>query len=323
MRAPTRDQTGKEHAVLFTAVADLAVVTLMFAFAASTHSLTLLSEAVRVALMLVIEFYSLFLLRAVHRDRLGRFGFGIGKVEQVCFLAIGAALLFSGFWIMNRLVDLVLFNAQAALPLGLAIAAAVNAINTLINLLGWYAMFEASRNDDSPIFRAQLRSRVVKLVSSLFVQATLTIAALAMDPVVSTWLDGLGAAFVAVTMMTIGVQMCLECAPDLLDRPVPEVIRKRVDEAVAAAGLRPQEVTRLRTRRSGSTPHIEMTLAPLQCASRADFERKVRLVEQAIACRIDGGRIAVVVDTGLGRNVGLPAAGPIPEGTTDWRWDTT
>ena len=39
--------------------------------------------------------HALFLLRAVHRDRLRKFRFGIGKVEQICNLAIGAALLAS------------------------------------------------------------------------------------------------------------------------------------------------------------------------------------------------------------------------------------
>ena len=76
-RTPTSGQKAKEAAVLYTSLADLAIVVLMFIFAVATHSLTLLSEAVRVALMLVVEFYSLLLLRAVHRDRLRKFRFGI------------------------------------------------------------------------------------------------------------------------------------------------------------------------------------------------------------------------------------------------------
>ena len=127
MRVPTREQQAKESAVLYTALADLAIVALQTTFALTTLSLTLLSEAIRVGLMLVIEFYALFVLRALHRKRLQKFRFGIGKVEQMCDLAIGTALLFSGFWIANQVIDTLLFTHTAATPLGLATAAVISA----------------------------------------------------------------------------------------------------------------------------------------------------------------------------------------------------
>jgi divalent metal cation (Fe/Co/Zn/Cd) transporter len=298
MRAPTREQKTKETAVLYTGLADLAIVFLMFVFVLATHSLTLLSEAVRAGLMLIIEFYSLFLLRAVHRDRLRKFRFGIGKVEQFCNLAIGAALLASGFWVAHRVVDLLLFDQIAASPLGLATAAVVNAINTLINALGWFAMVAATRSDDSPIFRAQLRARLVKLVSSLFVQTTLTIAALSRDPVVSIWLDGIGAAFVAFVMISIGLQMMRECVSDLLDHAIPEGMRQRIDTIFASAGVRPEELVRLRTRRSGSLAQVELTLAPADCLSVADFRQRLGHVQRLVESHIQEAEVAVVVDAG-------------------------
>ncbi len=114
MRASTKEQKAKEAAVFYTATADLVVATLLLFFAFATSSLTLLSEAIRVGLMLVVEFYALFLLRAVHHDRLQKFRFGIGKVEQMCNLAIGAALVFSGFWVANHVVDTLIFAHRAA-----------------------------------------------------------------------------------------------------------------------------------------------------------------------------------------------------------------
>jgi len=160
MRAPSHQQKAKEAAVLYTSLADLGIVLLTFV-------------------------YAIVLLRAVHRDQLRKFRFGIGKVEQICNLAIGAALVASGFWVAQRVVETLLWGHIAASPLGLATAAVVNAINTLINGLGWLAMATAAGSDDSAIYRAQLRARTVKLVTSLVVQAALTIAALAKDPVVS------------------------------------------------------------------------------------------------------------------------------------------
>ena len=157
MGVPTPEQRAKEAAVFYTALADLVIFFFQFIFAITTQSLTLISETARLGLMLLIEFFSLFVLRAVHRDKLQKYRFGIGKVEQFCNLVIGVCLVFSGFWVANRVLDTLLYGGTAATPLGLATAAVVCAANTLVNLLGWLAMAAAARSDDSAIFRAQLR----------------------------------------------------------------------------------------------------------------------------------------------------------------------
>jgi divalent metal cation (Fe/Co/Zn/Cd) transporter len=189
MRAPTPEQKAKEAAILYTTFADVGITLLTLVFAILTLSLTLIGEALRMTLMMA-DVYSFFILRAVHRDQLRKFRFGIGKLEQICKLGIAAALVVGGFWVARRVVETLLFGQIAASPLGLAMAAVVNAINTLINTLGWFAVRAAAGNDDSSIYKAQLRSREVSLVASLIVQTTITIAVLVKDPVVSTWLDG-------------------------------------------------------------------------------------------------------------------------------------
>ena len=296
MRAPTKEQKAKEAAVLYTSTADLAIVTLLFIFAVATSSLTLLSEAIRVALMLIIEFYSLFVLRAVHRDRLRKFRFGIGKVEQMCNLAIGAALVFSGLWVAQSVVATLLFAHVAASPLGLASAAVISAINLLINILGWLAMVAAARGDDSAIYRAQLRARVVKLVSSAIVQTTITIAALAKDPVVATFFDCIGATFVAGVMVTIGFRMMAECLPDLLDHPVPEATKREIQTGLSAAGITDEELVCVRTRCAGSVPQVELTLAPSGFVSLADYSRLAARLENRLKDQLRGADVSVVVD---------------------------
>ena len=102
MRAPTQEQKAKEAAILYTYLADIGIVLLTFFFAILTLSLSLIGELLRMALMMVVDFYSFFILRAVHRHQLRRFRFGIGKVEQICHLAIGTALVVGGFWVAHR-----------------------------------------------------------------------------------------------------------------------------------------------------------------------------------------------------------------------------
>ena len=80
---PTPDQRAKERAVLYTSIADMAIVAGMILAAVGTGSLTILGEATRGGLMTAIEIYALGILYAVHRGQLRRFRFGIGKVEQI------------------------------------------------------------------------------------------------------------------------------------------------------------------------------------------------------------------------------------------------
>ena len=270
-QAPTQDQKAKEEAVLYTALADLAAVFLAATLAITTQSLALLSEAIRGGLMLIIEFYAFFILRAVHRDRLGKFRFDIGKLEQMCNLAIGASLVLSGLWIVQHVIQSLLFDQAAATPLGLATAAVIGAINLAINALGWFAMISAARSDGSAIFKGQLRARTVKLLSTLVVQKTMTIAALAKDPMIAAGLDGLGASFVAVLIVAIGFKMVWGCLPDLLDRSVPESIAAEIEAILDKAGITSAEIARIRTRRAGSFPHIELTLTTTGCLWVRDF----------------------------------------------------
>lgn len=292
-QAPTQDQKAKEAAVLYTALADLAIFFLQIAFAITTQSLALLSEAIRNGLMLTIEFFAFFTLRAVHRDRLGKFRFGIGKLEQMCNLAIGASLLLSGLWIAQRVVQSLLFDQAAATPLGLATAAVISAINLVINALGWFAMMSAARSDDSAIFRAQWRARAVKLFSSLVVQTTMTIAALAKDPMISAGLDGLGASFVGALMVAIGFKMLWGCLPDLLDRSVPKDLAAEIQATLDKAAIAPNEIARIRTRRAGNFPHIELTLATTGCLWVRDFLQRAERLDGLLRSQMPEADISI------------------------------
>ena len=296
-RTPTPEQRAKEAAVLYTALADLVALVLQIIFAITTRSLTLLSEAIRVGLMLAIEFYTYFVLRAVHRDRFGMFRFGIGHLEQMCKVVIGICLVFSGLWVGQEVVQSLFLGQAEATPLGLATAAVINAINFTINVLGWFAMNSVAKSDDSPIFKAQLRARTVKLQSSLVVQTAMTGAALAEDPVIAAWLDGLGASFVGALMVAIGCKMVWSCVPDLLDRSVSEELLVTLDSVLNEAGIGPDEIARRRTRRAGSFPHIELALTATRGDLVRDFLERAGKLEDRLRRRIPDGDIGITVHT--------------------------
>ena len=137
---------------------------------------------------------------------------------------------------------------------------------------------------------------MVSVVASLIVQTTLTVAVLVKDPVVSIWLDGLGATFVAWIMLSIGLRMMWESTPDLLDRAAPDRVSEQISGLLATAGLEPEEPVRIRTRRSGSVTQVELTLAPAPCRSMAEFTERVARIQRLVESQIPEADVSIVVD---------------------------
>jgi divalent metal cation (Fe/Co/Zn/Cd) transporter len=241
----------------------------------------MLSEAVRSQLMLTISFYAFWVMRTVHRGRLSRYEYGVGKIEQLIWVVVGPSLVIAGLWVARSVVATVLSSKPAASPLGLTLAALVNGINLMVNFVGWYVMHVAARDDLSGVFGAQLRARLTMLLSSLFLQATLTVAALAKDDVIALGLDAVGAIFVVGLMLYNGLTMIGHALPDLLDAPAAEGLQALIRRTVADA-LPAGEVASVRTRRSGPTTFAEVGVFDGALASLAALGQSRAAIEDEL-----------------------------------------
>jgi divalent metal cation (Fe/Co/Zn/Cd) transporter len=294
MRTPTRQEQAKERSFLYTSLADTVIVALLVIFALATGSLTLLGEAIRGVLMLTIQFYALWVLLALHRDRLARFQYGLGKMEQFVWVVIALGLLVSGLWVARTVIETIFTAQTAASPLGLTWAAIVNAINTLVNALGWFAMVAASDDDDSEVYRAQLRARFTMLISALILQGTLTAAALAKDAAIALVLDAVGAIFVTCLMLYNGFSMIARALPDLLDAPASAELGATIRQSVAAV-VAEADIMAIRTRRAGRQTFAEVTIAASAFPSLAALAARTAAIRQSLQRQGAEVDLAVVV----------------------------
>jgi divalent metal cation (Fe/Co/Zn/Cd) transporter len=257
---PTAEQLGQERSLFFTNLADIFMITTLSIVAITTGSLTILSEAVRGILLVSIQFYSMWVFWAMHRGKLRHFEYGAGKIEQLVWVIVGAGLIMAALWVAWVVVETVFSAQPAASPLGLAIAAIVNAINNVINGLGFYSMYTASRGKESGIFGAQLRARLTMLTATALLQVTLTIAALAKDADIALFLDASGAIFIVGLKLQTGLRMIGQGLPALIDAPadrqVASQIRSLVEEAVPDA-----QIAAVRTRQVGKTIFARVDIA--------------------------------------------------------------
>lgn len=243
-------QRAQERSVSYTLAADTAILVVVVTVALLTGSLTLMSEGLRIFIILAAGYWNLWCLMSVHRNNFSRYHFGSHKFEHLASVLCGLGLIAAGFLVAEGVISLISAQREAASPPGLAMAAVVNAINVLINVYGWIAMVRSSTDSPSEAFRAQLRVRMTLLITSGTVQVTLTAAALAQDPFIAILLDATGAAFVAVIMLSHGLKMIWRSMPVMLDTASSPDFRSTLVAAVRK--LLPEAVIHsIRTRRIG------------------------------------------------------------------------
>lgn len=259
-RIPSIEERAAERAVVNPVIADFGTSVLLLLVGVAAGSLTLIGEGIRSFLMLAASIYASFVLFAIHRGRMSRFEFGPDKVERFATLVVGLGLFVSGFWIASGALATVMEPGPAVSSLWLALAAITNAVNAAVNVAGWLGMRAATPGNPSDVFMAQIHARMTMMVSSLFLQVTLTIAAFAKDPALATAMDALGAAFVAVLMIIRGSAMLLSALPHILDYHPDPALAGRIERA--AGGVLPSaRIVHLRTRPYGNGTQAEIKMA--------------------------------------------------------------
>jgi cation diffusion facilitator family transporter len=293
-QAAVLDQTARAHerSMAFALLLDCSIGTVYLLVALVSGSLTLAAETIRGWLLNAVEIYALVVMRRINRGRFAEFEFGAGKLEQMCNVAIAVSMLVGAAWIAYHALGLLLVPLAGA-PLGMALAAAAGAINSFINYIAWDEVRRAARRGRSTIMHAELQARVAKLISSGIVQLAMTVAALAADPVIAAWADGLGALFVSGYIVVTAIGMLRTGLPDLLDRSVDEAMQIAVLRALALQFDMYDSLDRVRSRRAGSSIFVEVRLGFASHLSFEEVDRRTHAIREAIETAIQAGEVVI------------------------------
>jgi divalent metal cation (Fe/Co/Zn/Cd) transporter len=289
----TPEHRAQERAIGFALTADMTILTVMTLVALLGGSLTLMAESVRAILMNAIEAFAFLVMRRIHRGALIGFEYGAGKLEQAANLAIAAGMLGGAGWIALGALAMATGERPAGTPLGLALAAIVGAINTYINVVAWDAVRRAAHGETSLIMDGQLTARTVKLVSSLFVQLCLTVAALSTDDVIVAWADAIGALFVVGFIVVTAVGLLRVGFADLVDRAVEEEVQQAINRALAHHFADYERFDRVRSRRSGRRVFIELALGFDSGLTMAEVDRRIAALTTTLRGEIADADIAI------------------------------
>jgi divalent metal cation (Fe/Co/Zn/Cd) transporter len=281
MTVLTTEQHRREGALILAASLDCGLVVLLLLGGIAGESLTCLAEGIRGGLMTLIDLVSLVVIRKIHGGALSGFDYGTGKIEQLCSIGIAFGLAAGAMWVGYDAFDMAMAGHSDATPLGLSLAAVVGALNLLVNFISWDAVRQATKGRPSAIMSAQLSARTTKLVASLLVQVTMTVAALGKDPVVVAIADAVGALMVCVVMAHAALRLMLEAVPDLLDRSIGEVAQPALERALTVLPAS----FRFSGFRSRGTRHAFALEVRLACREGTDVG-EVALAERALAAEL-------------------------------------
>jgi divalent metal cation (Fe/Co/Zn/Cd) transporter len=293
----TPDERAKERSILRASIADATILVGLVSVGVLGGSLTMTAEAVRGGLMLTIEAFSLLVLRRIHRGMLTDLEFGTGKLEQVANLAIAGGLLGGAVWIAAGAVAMATGQRLPGMPFGLALAAVTGAVNAYINLWAWVGMRDAGATGSSLIMQAQLNSRTVKLVSSLFVQLTMTVAAISTDDVVAIWADAVGSLFVVGFIVVNAIRMLRAGFPDLIDRAVEEEVQLAINRALAQHFDDYDRFDGVRSRRSSERVFVEVALGFDGRLTMTEVDRRIAALTATIEREIAHADVTVLVSS--------------------------
>lgn len=290
----TPEQLQRERSILVAIVLDIPILALMFVSGIAGNSLTMIADAFRATLALLLEFFTFNILRRIHRGQLATMEYGAGKLEQVANAMIGLSMVGASAWVIRGVVRLTTGESATGSPAGLAFAAIVGMVNLYINVLAWDGVRRAMGTSPSLIMDAQLRLRRVKLIASAVVIVALTISALSTDHVIVAVSDGIGSLFVAVYMLREGIDVLRTSLPDLLDRSAGSEIRGVVERALFAHESLYDSCQRIRSRRSGRTTFIDVALRFDPTLSFGEVERRIGALRASIAAAVDGAEVSIV-----------------------------
>ena len=290
----TLEQQAEESSVQFGLVVDSGLGILFLLIGILGGSLTLVAEVIRGGLMCLIELFALIVMRRIHRGQLADLEFGTGKLEHIANTVIGAAMLGGAIWVMASALATVARERALGTPFGLAMAAMAGALNLYLNFLAWDRMRRALRAESSLVMLGPLRSRAVKLVASLFVLVTLTVAALSTDEEVVAWADAIGSLFVAAFIVVNALGLLGSGLGDLVDFSAGRAVREAVDRALARHSSDYGELARVRSRRSGRVVFIELALHFDPGLSIAEVNRRIDALKQSLSGEIEHADISIL-----------------------------
>ncbi len=214
--------------------------------------------------------------------------YGHGKAESISAAAEAILIVGAAVWIMIEAVRKLLKPEPVE---HLAIGTAVMGISVVLNTLVSRYLFRVAREEDSPALEADAHHLATDVYTSLGVVGGLIVTGL------TGWhvIDPLMAIGVAVLILRIGLSLTLKSLHHLMDAQLPIAEVSRI-EGILNGETRIHSWHNLRTRKSGSTRHIDLHIVFRNDATLLEAHQVADELEKRIAQELAPAHVVIHVD---------------------------
>lgn len=214
--------------------------------------------------------------------------YGHGKAESISAAAEAILIVGAALWIVVEAVRKIL-EPEPVEHLGLGTA--VMGVSVVLNTLVSRYLFRVAREEDSPALEADAHHLATDVYTSLGVVVGLVI----------TWLtdwhiiDPLVAIGVAILILRIGLSLTLKSLHHLMDAQLPVAEVSRIED-ILNGEARIHSWHNLRTRKSGSTRHIDLHIVFRNDATLLEAHEVADELEKRIAEELAPAQVVIHVD---------------------------
>src|SRR5271157_4741231 len=306
--AMTDAERRRERAMSLGVGTDVLLSTPILVVAVWSGSLTLLADAMRACLLTLLELFAYVVMRRIHRGRLPSYQYGSGKIESFLNLLIGIALVLSSIWIFALGVLSMLQLAQAN-PLGFAVAAATGAVNTTQNAWMLVTYLRARRFGASILIDGQVRTRLLKVVSSASATLAILVSAIFAGEISGRVADLVGSAIVIQMMLWMAYQLIAGALPDLTDRMLDPSLLTQINRVLLCNLERIDAIHHVRTRRCGVMKYIEIGVGFAADRRMGEIDAINQSLKKELEERLPDARVTLVAVSVTERSPVRPRAG--------------
>ena len=247
---------SKQGAALLSVASNITLTAGKVVVGIMTGSVSILSEAIHSGIDLLASLIALFSVRYSDVPADQDHPYGHGKIENVSGVIEGLLIFFAAGWIAAESIHKLIDGTQLTdLRLGVAIMAVSAVLNTLVSRL----LYRVARRTDSVALEADAAHLSTDVITSAGVFAAVG----AIYSVHALWdvhldvLDPIIAMGVAAFILNVAWRITRKSFVPLLDRRA-EPEEKQVEQILQEYNGRVSHFHKMRTRRSGSTLHVDL-----------------------------------------------------------------
>jgi len=284
----------KEAAARAGALAGLLDVAICVAAVCASNSAVLLADALKTFLEFVAMLLAWLALRRISRGASRNFEYGIGKLENLSGLLVGALMILCLLIILGNAIRNFVKPAHVS-GAGLWIGIADQLIYFGINTVLCRRSRRAAARENSPALAAQGRLLFTRAVANAFILVALVLSmglarfgwAVYVDPCASLLIGG------SILLAALGTFS--SSVYDLLDRTLEEQDQLLILRELAQHFNDYEDLHGIRSRRAGSRVYIEIFLefAPQQTV--AEVQRTINHLSERLQAQLPDSHVSIAL----------------------------